>query len=338
MMNSPAMTEYGIFRCCLCTLLSSVVAEVIFPVDFMDRSIPIAYVFYEFHLLQVPTLIHIFNYSWQCDYEIDCSNGEDELHDAAGNSCLPCSERGYLCHDDANRCIPPQWKCDGWTDCSGGDDEKFCSTCSNTQFTCSDGKCISLDLLCDGQQDCFNGEDENLDQNGNECTVATKRPQNESQSQSPTATNIHNDHSPITPSPVMDPSINVIDWKYCPSDITWLGFVNSFQSENNQTKVWWIEPKLRDEGTFYQKWSTESMSPGALFGVGLHTVEYLGKRIQHNGSRNVTDDPIFCDVTILVLGIHNNKCIDRLTPCKRMPFLIDCHLIDDVAYGPRWNA
>ena len=248
--------------------------------------------------------------AWQCDYEIDCSNGEDEALDQEGNTCVPCADRGYLCHDDTDRCIPPQWKCDGWTDCAGGDDETYCTPCTDIEFTCDDGQCITMDLLCDGQRDCFDGEDESVDQDGNECLITTQHPPNNTLSPLPTTPSSH--HTPFPDGVVIDSSINVIDWKYCPSDIVWLGFVNTFESTSNETRVWWIEPKLRDEGSFYAKWSTGSVSPGASFGIGLHIVEYLGKRISsHSDSNsNVTDDPIFCDVTILVLGMTLYDVVD----------------------------
>ena len=94
--------------------------------------------------------------SWECDYENDCNDGEDE-----GNQCENCETAGYICRE-TNKCIPKQWKCDNWTDCLLQDDEKFCKECSANEFKCNDGECIPFDKLCDYNNDCYGGEDENL--------------------------------------------------------------------------------------------------------------------------------------------------------------------------------
>eukprot|EP01084_Bolivina_argentea_P146729 256841_1 len=294
--------------------------------------------------------------SWQCDYEIDCANREDERHDINGNDCIPCEDRGYFCENDPTlKCIPPQWRCDGWSDCPNSDDENFCVPCTEHQFQCNDGKCIDIEQLCNFNNDCYGGEDEINDIHGDNCPVCPFRCDNNiciTQDKLCDGNFDCNDRTdecdinicstnqpdaciePITPlntttnvpfdisnfnTETHDSNIDnnglpfsdIRDWKYCPSDIVWLGFVHSNYNDNeNTTAVYWIPPKIRGEGLNgdYIKYST-SYNSGHHFSVGIHTVEYIGKKKIINNTnidsenRDIddTDDPIFCHLTILVL-------------------------------------
>ncbi|XP_023272544.1 prolow-density lipoprotein receptor-related protein 1-like, partial [Seriola lalandi dorsalis] len=70
-----------------------------------------------------------------------------------------CSESEFSCTN--GRCIAGRWKCDGDHDCADGSDENGCDVkCDSDQFQCKNGHCIPIRWRCDADTDCMDGSDE----------------------------------------------------------------------------------------------------------------------------------------------------------------------------------
>ncbi|XP_058889689.1 low-density lipoprotein receptor-related protein 2-like isoform X2 [Acipenser ruthenus] len=104
-------------------------------------------------------------YSWICDGDNDCGDMSDEdgRHNCANRNCT-ASE--FICVNNQppqRRCIPRAWVCDGDADCSDAYDEhQNCTrkSCSENEYTCSNGLCVSGSYRCDRRNDCGDGSDE----------------------------------------------------------------------------------------------------------------------------------------------------------------------------------
>uniref|UniRef100_A0A8C7TM20 EGF-like domain-containing protein n=1 Tax=Oncorhynchus mykiss TaxID=8022 RepID=A0A8C7TM20_ONCMY len=90
------------------------------------------------------------------------------------NQCfLPrqCSESEFSCTN--GRCIAGRWKCDGDHDCADGSDENGCDVkCDSDQFQCKNGHCIPIRWRCDADPDCMDSSDEEkCDSGGEHCPL-----------------------------------------------------------------------------------------------------------------------------------------------------------------------
>lgn len=217
------------------------------------------------------------------------------------NSCN--NEHEFACND--GQCIPNAWKCDFEIDCLSGEDETNCGSCEDNGYFChSTNRCIPHQWRCDGWNDCPQGDDEENCNNDDSVLSPSISPSSTSPPPSPSLSSSSTSSTSSTSVSEINDDNNIetiASWKYCPDDIVWLGFVNIF---NNKTNVYWIEPKVKLEGKYYEKYST-SFNSGDPFGVGIYSIKYIAKNINNDTN---TDDPIFCNIQILVLGIGNFIC------------------------------
>uniref|UniRef100_A0A0P5A089 receptor protein-tyrosine kinase n=1 Tax=Daphnia magna TaxID=35525 RepID=A0A0P5A089_9CRUS len=93
--------------------------------------------------------------SWTCDFENDCTDGDDEDYELCRHQYRECSASEFRCASDG-KCVPGYYRCDHDSDCDDGSDEIRCEgfACLNGTFQCKSGHCISQQFRCDGEQDC----------------------------------------------------------------------------------------------------------------------------------------------------------------------------------------
>lgn len=89
-------------------------------------------------------------FTYVCDGEPDCLDGEDEL-DCPASTFFTC---------DSGEGVPASFACDGEADCQDASDEDA-ERCQGKLFTCDDGqRTIALSAVCDLYNDCADGSDE----------------------------------------------------------------------------------------------------------------------------------------------------------------------------------
>ncbi|CAL4166564.1 unnamed protein product, partial [Meganyctiphanes norvegica] len=99
---------------------------------------------------------------WVCDYQKDCTEGEDEKE-----NCPPpeCDASQFACGEyvwNQTFCISSFKRCDKVTDCSDKSDEEGCSYrhCLEGDHHCGSDLCIPPTKKCDGYFDCRDESDE----------------------------------------------------------------------------------------------------------------------------------------------------------------------------------
>nr|XP_008542521.1 PREDICTED: low-density lipoprotein receptor-related protein 2 isoform X3 [Equus przewalskii] len=102
---------------------------------------------------------------WICDGDNDCGDmsDEDERHQCENRSCSGSQFHCVHSTPPSRRCIPQSWVCDGDADCADGYDEhQNCTrrSCSENEFTCSNGLCVPHSYRCDWRNDCGDYSDE----------------------------------------------------------------------------------------------------------------------------------------------------------------------------------
>ncbi|CAL8239322.1 unnamed protein product, partial [Gadus morhua 'NCC'] len=96
---------------------------------------------------------------WPGRWKCDYDNDCGDNSDEEQCVPRPCSESEFSCSN--GRCIAGRWKCDGDHDCADGSDEHNCVVrCDSDQFQCRSGHCIPIRWRCDTDPDCMDSSDE----------------------------------------------------------------------------------------------------------------------------------------------------------------------------------